>query len=99
MNIVPKKLSIRTAWEMHRLLNKNPNTTPKTYLLDEVLDLMDRIDTESFKKSLRLFYGNKVSYLEKNPVELATMFVRGLKQSNVFEFFDFIGTLSHGNPK
>lgn len=88
----PKRLSISEMWQLYKQL-KSGIKTPQVYLLDEVLEIMEGIDTESFKTSLRILYGNRVNYLEKSPVDLALMLVQGLKANQAFEFFDFIRTV------
>lgn len=97
---VPNRLSIKDIHRLYKNLKSGVDqASPKTYLMDEVLDLMDGIDTESFKASLRIMYGNNVAYATLSPVDFALMFVKGLKKCNAFEFFDFMRTLSRGTPK
>lgn len=96
-NSVPNHLSISQMWSLYTnlksgLMGKNP----KTYLLDEVLDVLEGIDTESFKVSLRILYRDKLNYLKQSPIDLALLLVNGLKVNNAFDFFDFIRTISRG---
>ena len=78
-------------WELHKKLERGiAGREPKTYMMDEVLGILEGIDTESFKASLRILYGNKPNYLEKSPLDLVLMFIAGLKKNSAFDFFEFI---------
>lgn len=63
--------------------------TPADLLVDEITNLMGRIDTESFRSSLQQMYGD-VEWDKKTPLDLALMFVRGVKKANLFEFVEFV---------
>ncbi len=91
----PKKLSIRDMWRLHRALKDGlVGNRFHGYMLEEVIGLMEKIDIESFKNSLKLMWGDDVDYGSKTPVDLALMFTDGLKRNNAFEFFEFVGALT-----
>lgn len=96
---VPNRLSIDAIWRLYRTLKDGLVGDTKEYLVDEIDSILDRIDTESFKSSLRQMYGEKINYLEKTPIELSLMFVRGVKQTNLLGFVDFIKALNIESPK
>ena len=92
--IVPKKLSIKETWTLYNLLKSGLKDTVQEYLVDEILSVMEGIDTESFKQSLRIIYGDAVDYGSKSPIDLALMFTQGLKKNNILNFPIFIKALS-----
>ena len=67
--------------------------------IDEIIRIMQSIDTDAFKLSLKIMYGDKINYLEKSPLELGIMFSEGVRQSNILLFSDFIRKLPVGNSK
>jgi hypothetical protein len=83
-------------WDLYRVL-KNGIGNHK-YLVDEVLDILDGISKEDFLQSLLLLYP-KIDFTQHNPVEMATLFISGLKHNNFFAFVDVIQGLEHGNSK
>lgn len=96
-NFVPKKLSIDKMWMLYRTLKDGLVGKQEELLMDEVGRIMSSIDTESFKSSLRQMYGDNLNYLEQTPGDLALMFIRGIKNSGLLEFTDFIKAMSNGN--
>jgi hypothetical protein len=66
--------------------------------MDEVIEIMGGISVEDFKSSLKTMYGEP-DYFEKTPVDVAMMFVKGIKTSRVIEFADFIRTFTSVSAK
>ena len=88
----PKKLSIREIWRLYKelkngLIGRNPNDT----LLDEIISILERVDKDAFKQSIKIMYGDVKN---KSSVESAIMFSRGLKESNFFDFCKFVETIN-----
>lgn len=96
---VPNRLSIDAIWRLYRTLKDGLVGDTKEYLVDESMAIMERIDTESFKSSLKQMYGEKINYLEKSPIDIATMFIKGIKKVQLLGFVDFIKALSVESPK
>lgn len=61
--------------------------------MDEVISIMEKIDTVSFKKSLRIMYGDDFNK-ELTPIEYAAMFIIGLKKNKFFDFYALTETLN-----
>jgi hypothetical protein len=93
-NSSPKNLSIREMWNLFQYLRLGLSNNPDEYMIDEISNLMGRIDTESFKQSLKIMYGDDVNYLEKTPIELALMFIQGIKHTSLFAFAEFVQVTS-----
>lgn len=79
-------------WGVYKDLQRGVSTETNEFLIDEVITMMGRIDTESFISSLRRMYGQNIK-VTVNPVEAALLFSRGLKQNQFFLFCDFLEKL------
>jgi hypothetical protein len=95
-NSNPRKLSLKEMWRLYNTIKYS--ISKEDILVDEILSMMEKIDVQDFKSALRIMYGNQVNYLEKNPIEIALMFVRGLKETALFDFYEFIEVI-RGDPK
>jgi hypothetical protein len=80
-------------WKLHNLIKNSLPKEDEKYLIHEVIKLMDTLSVSSFKDSLLLMYGEGFQ-INKNPAELALMFVQGLKRNNFFAFSKFVQSLS-----
>jgi hypothetical protein len=85
-------------WELYNLLKDGVGENHE-YLIDDVFELMGKITSQKFILSLKLFYKD-FAVENKSPVDVALLFVRGLKKNKFFEFVDFIkafnGRSKHG---
>lgn len=90
----PRKLSIREMWELYNLLRKGIGTSHQEYLVDEVYEMLDKLSKYEFIQSLKLMY-DTVS-LDTNPIQLAAMFIAGLKKNEFFFFDDIVKGFAHG---
>ena len=93
----PETLSLQKMWELHKLL-KNGVGNGQEYLVDEVFEMLDRISQEDFLSALWLMYP-KIVFSQHNPIEMATLFLRGLKHNDFFMFAELIEGLGHGNSR
>lgn len=80
-------------WELYNLLKNGTGKNHQEYLVDEVYDILDGISKQEFIQSLQLMY-DTVSV--QNPVQLATMFIVGLKKNSFFVFDEFIKRVGNG---
>jgi len=78
-------------WELYKLLKPGLVGKSREKLMDEIIDIMKKIDTVSFLKSLRIMYGNEDF---TNPLKVAVLFTRGMKETKFFSFVDFVEKLS-----
>lgn len=93
-----KKLSLREMWKLYSSLRKGIGNKSQHLLIDEIFEIMDGIDKEDFLESILILYP-KIELQKHNPIELATLFISGLKQTEFFVFSDLIKELSHGGTK
>lgn len=91
MKLRPNRLSIHKMWKLYRLLKKD---TTQEYLLDEVIEMMQSIDSKNIKDAIGMMYVD----MSLNPLEVALMFTEGLKYNHFFDFQSFVRTLN-GNPQ
>jgi hypothetical protein len=91
-----KRLTLPEMWNLYGTL-KNGAGHKEEYLIDEVFELLENITKEDFLQALLLLYP-KIEFVKLNPVEMATLFIAGLKKNSFFEFVDVLEGL-HGNPK
>ena len=90
-SLSPKKLNLDEMWELYTLLKKGIPEKEETYLVHEVIKIIQGISTDNFKKSLSVMYGD---ISKTNSGEFALMFVKGIKQNGLFSFIEFIKGLS-----
>jgi hypothetical protein len=86
-------------WELYKLLQPVLRKIKEELMIDEVIYMMENIDTVSFKSSLKLLYGDKIDYGSKTPLEIGFMFSEGIHKNNLFDFENFIGSLSNDASK
>jgi len=84
MSLNPNRLSIEQMWELYNLL-KDGLQEEKSLVVDEVFHVMEKIDTESFKKALGIMFGRDFSK-ELSPIEFALMFTKGIKETGILDF-------------
>jgi len=79
-------------WKLYKEL-KNGLIGRKTddILLDEIISILERVDKDSFKQSIRIMYGD---IKNKSSLESALMFSEGLKESGFFDFCKFVETIN-----
>lgn len=82
-------------WKLYEILKPSINNSQE-FLVDEVLNMMDKISKQDFVLSIQMMYGDTVS-LDQNPVQLVTMFVSGLKRNEIFFFDSIIKGLVNGS--
>lgn len=92
----PKVLTLSEMWKLYGVL-KNGTTGREEYLIDEVFEMLDKISKEDFLQALLYVYP-KIEFTKINPVEMATLFIAGIKRNKFFEFVDVVQGLN-GNPK
>ena len=92
----PKRLTLPEMWRLYNTLKKGTESK-EAYLVDEVLEMLDKISKEDFLQALLYLYP-KIEFVKINPVEMATMFIAGLKKNEFFEFIDVIEGIN-GNPR
>ena len=93
----PEKLTIQKMWELYQTLKQGVGNKQE-YLIDEIFEMLNRISEDQFLQSLWMMYP-KINFAEQNPVEMATLFLRGLKHNQFFMFVDVMQGLEHGNTK
>ena len=84
-------------WELYGAL-KSGIKNDEELLIDAVFDVLDGVSKEQFLQALWLMYP-KIVFAEHNPVEMATLFIAGLKKNNFFSYVELVQGLSDGNPK
>jgi hypothetical protein len=84
-------------WELYKTL-KNGIDDEQDLLIDAVFEMLDRVSKEDFLQALWMMYP-KIDFTKHNPVEMATLFVAGLKKNNFFSFVEIIQGLSDGDPR
>lgn len=83
----PKTLNLREMWQLYKLLGKSQG---QQYLLGEVIEMLKVVPPQNIKQSMVLMYGEMTS----NPLELGTLFARGLRKNGFFEFQMVVEKLS-----
>lgn len=81
----PKKLSFDEMWKLYKTLEAGFPETEEEYLITEVYRMLGKLTDTSFKSALRLMYGDNF-HINLAPSEFAVLFVRGVKENNVFHF-------------
>jgi hypothetical protein len=82
-------------WELYKTLQSGTENK-ESFLIDEIFAMLDKISKEDFLQALLYLYP-KINLSKLNPVEMATLFISGLKHNSFFEFVDVVEGLN-GNP-
>jgi hypothetical protein len=88
----PKHLSIKEMWDLYLTL-KPGLESEEDFLVDEVMSIMEKIDTASFKTSLGIMFGRDFPK-EQSPIEFALMFTNGIKETGILDFAHMIRGLN-----
>lgn len=80
-------------WQLHNLIKDSLPDKEEEYLIHETIKIMERITPSDFKDSLRIMYGDDF-HVNKNPAEFAVLFVKGIKNNNLFSFVSFIKSVN-----
>lgn len=81
-------------WELYKILKTDD--VQEHFLIDEIFSMLDRISKEDFLQALLMMYP-KIDFKKYNPVEMATLFIAGLKKNDFFSFIDTVKVFN-GNP-
>lgn len=92
MSLSPKKLSIKEMWDLYLTLKPGLDKE-EAVLIDEVISIMEKIDTASFKDSLGIMFGENFPK-EQSPIEFALMFTNGIKSTGILDFASMIRGLN-----
>jgi hypothetical protein len=83
-------------WELYQVLKEGAENKEE-YLIDEIFEMLNKISKEDFLQSLLMMFP-KIDFTKHNPVEMATLFISGLKKNEFFAFVDLVKGLD-GNSK
>ena len=81
-----KKLSIKEIYRLYNTL-RGGTIKPQSFLVDEVLLILEQIGVEEFKSAMKIMYGKGEI---KDPAESAVLFSKGLINTKFFEFSNFV---------
>lgn len=73
---------------LYRLLSHSLPREEENYLIDEIDEMLNRIEPSALMKSFDILY--KGSLHKKNDLELLLLFIRGLKENDFFSYVTFI---------
>ena len=81
--------SLRSIHKLYLVLKSSLPEKDSEYLIDEVDRMLDKIEVEKFLESLAIMFPKK-DFSKLPDVELLVWFIKGLKQSNFFEYANFV---------
>lgn len=79
-------------WKLYKTLENGFPEEESEYLISEVYGMLGRLNDTAFKTSLEIMYG-KGFHININPSETALLFVRGVKENNLFYFASTIKSI------
>jgi hypothetical protein len=88
-----KKLTLREIHKLYLLLKDCLPEKEEEFLIHEVVVILEKITPEQFQNALLIMYNGKFDF-KRNPSELALMFTRGLKETNLFSYIHFIKSMN-----
>lgn len=88
----PKKLSFDEMWKLYKTLEAGLPDKEEEYLITEVYRMLGKLTDINFKSALRLMYGDNFHH-NLAPSEFAVLFVRGIKENNVFHLASIIKSM------
>lgn len=80
-------------WKLYKLLGLHPSKDDEEFLLNESLNILTGISTKDFLESMKIMYGKELNP-KKSSIETAKLFVKGLRESEIFSFSQFIKGLN-----
>lgn len=84
-------------YSLYQYLENGLPAQDEKYLVHELIHILENISSQAFKLAMKILYG-ETFYVDKNPGQLANMFVVAMKKSEFFSFAYFMKEL-RGNPK
>lgn len=84
----PKKLNLREIHSLYRLLEHSLPREEENYLIDEIDEMLSRIESSALMDSFDILY--KGNWRKKNDIELLILFIRGLRENDFFNYVTFI---------
>lgn len=83
-------------WQLHNTIKAGLPEKNETYLIHQVMKVIEGITTPDFENALSIMYDK--NFMQKYETsDFAVMFVKGVKKNNVFAFSSFIKELLNGN--
>jgi len=79
-------------WKLYKTLKDGFPEEESEYLISEVYSMLGRLNDTAFRTSLEIMYG-KGFHININPSETALLFVRGVKENNLFYFASTIKSI------
>jgi len=90
----PKKLNLFEMWNLYNTLKSGIRKDRDTYLIDEVIYIMQMNNSFTIKKSIQIMYGDSKF---DNPLDVALLFSKGLINNDFLAFVDVLEGL-YANP-
>lgn len=90
--IKPKKLTLRQVHELYLLLKPYLPKQDEKLLVDQAKYILKHSAPGTLDQVFKIVYGKS---LKVNPIQAATLFMRGLKETEFFAYVEFIKNL-HG---
>lgn len=81
--------SLHSIHRLYLVLKDSLPEKDSEFLIDEVDSMLDKMSVEKFLESLALMFPKK-DFSKLPDVELLVWFIKGLKQSNFFEYANFV---------
>lgn len=79
-------------WQLYKTIKPGLPEKDETYLIHQVMKVIEGITTPDFEKSLAIMYGK--DYAEKYETsDFALIFIRSIKKNNLFAFASLIKEL------
>lgn len=83
-------------WQLHNSIKAGLPEKDETYLIHQVMKVIEGITTPDFENALSIMYGK--NFMQKYETsDFAVMFIKSIKKNNVFAFSSFIKELLNGN--
>lgn len=92
----PKKLNLHQIHKLYLLLRDCLPEKDEVYLIDEIEVMVSRMRNGTILfRAIEIMYP-RLEIEANNPLEILSLFVKGLKQNEFFEYVGFINGIKRG---
>lgn len=88
MTLSPKHLSFDEMWQLYKTIKNG--IKGKEFLIDEIMEILNKLTSYEYSKSLHILYGEALDLSKMNPIDSVSLFIDGLTKNNFFDFCKFV---------
>jgi hypothetical protein len=92
LRLFKRKLTLREIHQLYLTLKDCLPEKEEKYLVDEIIKILKKITPDELRKVMELYYKKRFNF-DENPGKIANMFIRLVKESDLFSYVYFIKSI------